>query len=150
MLGLVKEAVNRLIEGLGDRVVAVALFGSLARSESSERSDIDLLVVVRGMRRGMERRFTIYDIVHKMVRRDVTIIDVDEEELFKEDIEVPPLLINIAWDALVLHDPSGRLSQLFERVRTIVNKLNLDRYKTQDGKYGWKSSKPGRLKPVEV
>lgn len=150
MLELVREAVKHLIEELGNRVIAVALFGSLARGEASGRSDADLLVVVKGMPRGMKRRFAIYDVAYKTIQRDITIIDVDEEELFKEDMEVSPLLINIAWDSLVLYDPSGRLSKLFEGVKAIVNKLNLDRYKTQDGKYGWKSSKPGPLNPVEV
>lgn len=150
MLELVRDGVKRLVESLGDKIVAVALFGSLARSEAGGKSDVDLLVVVEGMPKGIERRFAIYDIVYKTVRRDVTIIDVDKEELFKKDLNVAPLLLNIAWDALVLYDPSGRLSKLFERIKSIVDKLNLERYETLDGKYGWKSTRPGPLKPIEA
>jgi len=150
LLDSVREAVKNLVERLGAKVVAVALFGSLARGEVDERSDVDLFVVVKGVPKGPKRRFMIYDAVYGTLKRDVTIIDVDEKELFREELEITPMLLNIAWDSLVLYDPSKKLSNLFDRVKTLTKKLNLERYQTIDGKYGWKSKTPGLLKPVEV
>jgi predicted nucleotidyltransferase len=43
------RAVEALRDGLGDRLVAVALFGSRARGEAGEESDWDLLVVAEGL-----------------------------------------------------------------------------------------------------
>jgi len=150
LFDLIREAVENLVEKLGGKVVAVALFGSLARGEVNDRSDIDIFVVVKGMSRGLERRYMIYDILYETLKKDVTIIDVDEKELFREELEITPMLLNIAWDSKVLYDPSGRLSKLFERVKTIIEKLKLQRYRTIDGKYGWKSSIPGPVKPIKV
>jgi len=47
------------------------------------------------------------------------------------------LLLNIAWDSMILYDPTGRLGILFERIKEGV-KGKLERYITKDRKYGWK------------
>ncbi|MCC6003986.1 MAG: nucleotidyltransferase domain-containing protein [Thermofilum sp.] len=146
-LKLSAEACENLVRELGDRVVAVALFGSRARREASERSDFDFFVVVRNFN-DRDRRFRIYHCLHSVVRRDVTVIDVDEGELFREDLEINPLLLNILWDSVILYDPTGRLRELSERVRNAV-KGRLERYRTKDGKYGWKP-KAGELTAIEV
>jgi len=50
MAGSIKDAyraVEELVKEFGNRIVTVALFGSFAREEASERSDFDFLVVVK-------------------------------------------------------------------------------------------------------
>jgi len=49
---------------------------------------------------------------------------------------------------VILYDPTGRLRELFERVKSAV-KDKLERYRTRDGKYGWKP-KSGELGVIEV
>jgi len=146
-LRLSAEACENLVRELGDRIVAVALFGSRARNEASERSDFDFLVVVRNFN-DKDRRFRIYHRLHGVIKRDVTVIDVDENELFRDDLEINPLLLNIIWDSVILYDPTGRLKELSERVRSAVEG-RLERYRTKDGKYGWKP-KAGGLSAIEV
>ena len=101
---------------LGERIVAVALFGSRARGEASERSDFDFLVVVRGFN-DKDRRFKIYHCLHSVLKRDVTVIDLDEDKLFREDLKIDSFLLNVMWDSVILYDPTGRLKELFDRVR---------------------------------
>jgi predicted nucleotidyltransferase len=146
-LELPTKACENLVKRLGDRVVAVALFGSRARGEASEKSDFDFFVVVRDFDE-RDRRFKIYHCLHSVVKRDVTVIDVDEDELFREDLKIDSLLLNIIWDSVILYDPTGRLRELFERVKGAV-KDKLERYRTRDGKYGWKP-KSGELGVIEV
>jgi predicted nucleotidyltransferase len=146
-LELPTKACENLVKRLGDRVVAVALFGSRARGEASERSDFDFFVVVRDFDE-KNRRFKIYHCLHSVVKRDVTVIDIDEDELFREDLKIDSLLLNIIWDSVILYDPTGRLRELFERVKGAV-KDKLERYRTRDGKYGWKP-KSGELGVIEV
>jgi predicted nucleotidyltransferase len=146
-LELPTKACENLVKRLGDRVVAVALFGSRARGEASERSDFDFFVVVRDFDE-KDRRFKIYHCLHSVVKRDVTVIDIDEDELFREDLKIDSLLLNIIWDSVILYDPTGRLRELFERVKGAV-KDKLERYRTRDGKYGWKP-KSGELGVIEV
>ncbi len=56
MLELANRAARELVRRLGDKIVAVALFGSRARGEASAYSDYDFLVVVRDMN-SRDRRF---------------------------------------------------------------------------------------------
>jgi predicted nucleotidyltransferase len=146
-LELVHEACENLVKQLGDKIVAVSLFGSMARGEASDRSDLDFFVVVRNFR-DKDRRFKIYHCLHSIVKRDLTVIDVDEDKLFRNDLEINSLLLNIIWDSIILYDPSGRLRELFERVKNAV-KDKLERYRTRDGKYGWKP-RTKEFKAIEV
>jgi len=136
MLELLHKASDELVKALKDKIVAIALFGSWARGEISEHSDIDFFIVVKNFN-SKDRRFQIYHQLHKVLKKDITIIDIDENILFKEDLTINSLLLNIAWDSIILYDPSGKLNSLFERIRNSV-KDKLERYRTKNGKYGWK------------
>ncbi len=139
----VNEAARSITDKFGKKIVAISLFGSSARKEAGERSDIDLFIVVRDMPKGMERRRTLYDAAYQGLEGgDITIVDADQEDLFTQELEVTPLLLNIAWDSLILHDPDGKLSKLFVEIRRKVEESGLERYRTTDGKYGWKPRLP--------
>ncbi len=133
---LAHEASRRLIEALGDRIAAIALFGSWARGEASSRSDVDFFVVVRNFN-DRDRRFKIYHHLYNVFKCDVTIVDIDESSLFRDDLIITPILLNIAYDSIILYDPSGKLNELFKRIRKAAEN-NLERYKTKNSKYGWK------------
>lgn len=141
------KAVEELVREFENRIVAVALFGSFAREEASEQSDFDFFVVVKNFDE-KNRRYSIYQQLHKILKRDITLIDVDENSILKEDLMITPLLLNIAWDSMILYDPTSKLGNLFERIRNGV-KDKLERYKTKDHKYGWKP-KTGSFTTIEV
>ena len=44
----IEEFVRRALEGYGDRVESIILFGSVARGEGKEDSDVDILVIWKG------------------------------------------------------------------------------------------------------
>ena len=62
-----KKAINELIENLkeanGDNLVKVILYGSKARGNSTQDSDIDIMVVLKDNIDVMKERFKVYDIV---------------------------------------------------------------------------------------
>jgi len=105
-LELSARACESLVKELGERIVAVALFGSRARGEASERSDF--LVVVRGFN-DKDGRFKIYHCLHGVLKRDVTVIDLDEDKLFREGLRLDSFLLNVIWDSVILYDLTGRL-----------------------------------------
>jgi len=52
---------------------------------------------------------------------------------------VTPFLINVAFDGIVLYDEDEYVSQILDRIGRGVEKSGLIRYRTPDGKYGWKT-----------
>lgn len=144
MISLSQAVVERLREEFSDHLVAVALFGSAARDEVAERSDLDFLVVLRGIPKSLERRYRVYKPIYDVVTRqqgrvrDVTLMDLDEEFIKNEDAEITSLMLNIASDAVILYDPERELASFFERVRRLIKVAGLERYETKEGKYGWK------------
>ena len=126
----------------------MVLFGSWAREEAGDFSDVDVLVVVDGIPSGCGRRSRLYSVIRKHVGRDVTLIDMDSRELLRGDLEVTPLLLNIAYDGVVLYDRDGKLTVLLKTVKKLIEKAGLKRYRLKNGSYGWKGE--GKLKVVEV
>lgn len=155
MSSLSQAVVKNLCERFSGQLVAVALFGSAAREEAAERSDLDFLVVLRGIPKNLQRRYQVYKPIHDAVTmhssrpRDVTVIDLDQEFITDKDAEITPLMLNIASDAIVLYDPEGKLGSFLESVNRLIHLAGLERYRTKDGKYGWKP-KDGILRAVEA
>ncbi len=149
-----KAVVRKLQEEFGHRLVAVAMFGSAARGEGNERSDLDFLVVLRQIPKSLDRRSQVYKPIRDATiqagrGRDITVIDLDEEFIMDENAEVTPFMLNIASDAMVLYDREGELASFLERVRRLIEIAGLERYKCKDGKYGWKP-KQGILRVVDA
>jgi len=133
-------AVSSLLERFGDDLVAVVLFGSYARGESTAISDLDLFVVVRDLSDSpVQRRFLVYDSLTPLRRKFKIEISVFEAEAKEIGRTITPLLLNIAHDGIVLYDKEGIVSSFLREVREAAEKAGLVRYKTTDGKYGWKT-----------
>lgn len=152
---LLHAVVDRLRERFSEHLVAVALFGSEARGEATEESDLDFLVILRGVPKSLERRYQVYRPIRDAVtmqsqtNRDITAIDLDEEFISDEDAEITPLMLNIASDATILYDPKGQLAAFLRRIQRLIEVAGLQRCRTKNGKYGWKP-KQGVLRIVEA
>jgi len=133
------EAIKELTEKYSDKIVAVGVFGSYARGELTERSDVDILVIVKNWKKSLKRRFKIYDILFKHIKRDITLIDIDLEDaeaLLKGELQLTSSMLNILYDCIVLYDPEGLLSKLINETKKLVDRLRLKRYKIGRS-YGW-------------
>jgi predicted nucleotidyltransferase len=140
---MIDDLRNRVSGLVNDRFVAVLLFGSLARCEAGERSDVDLLVLHRGLG-GIDpvrRRRAIYLTVSAFLRDyPLTVIDMDINDFLSPGI-ITPLLLNIYWDAVVLLDKTGTLEEFLRHVRRRIVESGLKRIK--DGKaYYWVLPRP--------
>ncbi len=58
-------------------------------------------------------------------------------------------MINVIADAIVIWDENDVLRKFIEEGKEIIRKAKLVRYKTVDGKYGWKRSDEKPLKIIE-
>ena len=144
-----KLSVGSLLNRFGENLEAVVLFGSCARGEASELSDIDFFVVVRDLpKEPMKRRYIVYDALTPVLRklkREVSVIEADAKEIGKR---ITPLLINIAHDGVIIYDKTEKIASLFAQIREAVKKAGLTKCKTREGKYGWKPSR--ELRPGEI
>ncbi|RLF21256.1 MAG: nucleotidyltransferase domain-containing protein [Thermoprotei archaeon] len=134
-----KNAISELIDKFGEKIVAVGLFGSHARGEADERSDVDILVIVRDWPRSLRRRFLLYDVLSRHIKKDITLVDVDlcvARQILRGETKLTSAMLNILYDCIVLHDPKGVLSELVSAVRKFVKDKGLIRYRVGRA-YGW-------------
>ena len=104
---------ERLVEELGDKIESIVLYGSVARNETHEDSDIDILVVTRDDDR------KLYDRISKIRTR----IDLDNNtltalvQMSRNELERylklgSPFMESVAEEGVVLYD-----SGFFEKIR---------------------------------
>jgi len=132
---LPRRAVNTLIEALGPNLVAVALFGSQARGEASERSDVDLLLIARQLPQDpFERRQLVQ---MPLLQNGVSSVSVLARTVDEFLADVTPLHLDLAADAVSLYDPKGWLTSKLERLQQLVREAGLVRQRTAHGWVWW-------------
>ncbi|MEM0037111.1 MAG: nucleotidyltransferase domain-containing protein, partial [Candidatus Korarchaeum sp.] len=133
---LYREYVSMIVESLkaklGDNLVSVVLFGSVARGEADEGSDIDLLVVLESSSGSFGRRFDVFKEIEKELitseprvelrRRGlgalISPVPLTREEVMKH----PPILLDILTDGIILYDKGfigEQLEELRERLKAL-------------------------------
>jgi predicted nucleotidyltransferase len=132
-----KKSSEELANVFKDEFIGLILFGSWARGEAKADSNIDLLIVFKSLK-GFDIRAKAYSIIAKQVKMPLTLVDIRLSELVSNDYELTPLMLNILYDGIIIWDKYGLLKDFVEKGRRLIEKMKLVRYKTQDGKYGWK------------
>lgn len=136
---------RRRLSDLPTYIKAVLLFGSIARGEANEYSDVDLLILHSDLPiiDLVERRRYLYRLIIERlgdVFDSITLIDMSLDEFLKPDV-VTPLLLNIYVDAVVILDRVGVIEGFLSNVRRKVVEVGLK--KVKDGKaYYWILPKP--------
>lgn len=122
---LAKRYAVKAKEVLGDRLVSIALFGSVARGQAGPGSDIDLFVVLQEAPSGMLSRRHLLD----PVRESLTL---ELEGLWKHGVytdfievirtrseaqEFHPLYLDMSQEAILLYDRDRFLETLLVMVK---------------------------------
>ena len=132
-------------------VAGVVLFGSIARGEESDRSDVDLLILWEGLEVDpRERHVYIYKVVSRYFppSTGLTVLDM-EYSRFVSARKLTSLLLNIMYDGVVLYDKHGLLEDFLSRVRKELRAKGLERRRA--GKYYyWVLPRPGNKIELEV
>lgn len=140
---LAQQYTRLLREHLGERLVSVALFGSVARGTAHARSDIDLLLVIRDLPTGAFRRREVVQPV-----REALLPQLDElwqAGIYADFVEVlrtPQeaerfhlLYLDMATEALLLFDREAFLANRFASVRARLAELGATRRRLGDVTY---------------
>ena len=139
----------------GDRLVSLAVFGSVARQTQRPDSDIDLLLVVEDLPNGRIPRVREFDDVERQLeaalgRAAALGIHTRLSPLFKTPPELEtgsPILLDMVEDARLLFDRGHLLARRLERLRQRLVELKARRIR-KGGGYYWQL-KPG-FKPGDI
>lgn len=131
----VEELRTALEAVYGDRLVAVALFGSVARGTAHVGSDLDVLVVVDGLPRGHRERLATFDEVERRLAAALAVLERSGVPLeispvlrTPEDLAVAsPLMLDLTEDAVILADPRGVLAAALADLRARLRRLGSKR-----------------------
>jgi len=121
-LGQSTEALKR---GLGNRLIAVVLFGSRARGEAREDSDWDLLVLAQDLPpRLFQRHRTLKQMLPASERGRISLLAKTTQEF---EASLPALYLDIALDGIILYDSDSYMANKLEKLRALIGEKGLHR-----------------------
>lgn len=152
---LLNRAINLMKQYLGNDLLSIALFGSVARGEGTNNSDIDVLIVHK------RENFKVSSLMTKIIislreteeyksleskgfRPDIFYILLDEEEFNGN----PWVLLDIQDHGIILYDPFKVLKNRFVYIRKRLKELGSKKVILPDGKWYWDLKpdwKPGEI-----
>jgi predicted nucleotidyltransferase len=140
---LSRQYADLLVQALGDRLVSVVLFGSVARGDASPDSDIDLLIVARDLPRGhfaRKRLLARADSAFEPLLADARAGGVSAR--LARIVRTPeearrriPLYLDLTEDAVLLHDPHGFFRGVIDEMRDSLRRLGSRRVRSGDSWY---------------
>ena len=133
------EASSALWQALGDRLIAVVLFGSRARGEATEYSDWDLLVIAEELpEKPLDRHLLLRQWLPATSDGSVSLQAKTPREF---ESGVPSLYLDIALDGQVLYDPQGYATVRLARLRRLMQRQGLYRERRPAGDL-WRWCRP--------
>lgn len=127
-------------ETLAKRLVSLVLFGSLARGDAGEQSDIDLLVIAEGLPSSLadRRRPLVEEWRRVQEARDLP--SVEWNLVVKTPAEArfhSPLFLDIVLDGILLVDRDGFFEAVLQEMRARMRELGSRRVFLSDGTWYW-------------
>lgn len=123
---------------LGPRLVSVVLFGSVARGDAHDQSDIDLLIVAEGFPRRLSERRRPLLAEWAGVRGDLPAVEWNLVTKTPEEASVrSPLYLDLVEDAVLLFDRDGFLEAVLDSLRARMRASGSRRTYLPDGSWYW-------------
>jgi predicted nucleotidyltransferase len=135
LLKLASDYSNALVQCLGEDLISVVLYGSVARQEASHTSDIDLLIIVKGLPKGQfARKQRLIKADEKISAALRTLWNEGVDASFTRILKTPeqascivPLYLDLVEDAVLLFDREGFFKSILSHVRDGLRRLGARR-----------------------
>ena len=132
-----RRYVDALDRQFGERLVSVVLFGSWARGTAKVESDVDILIVVRGLPVNRWKRYDPLRPIARMVSNEfaaaLSLIALTPEEA----ATVKPYYLGMLSGHLLLFDRDGFFAGVLDRLEARLAELGARRYVDKDGFEFW-------------
>jgi len=135
LLSLAHRYATAAQETLGDNLISIALYGSVARGQATPSSDIDLFVVLQEAPSGMLARRRRLQPVRDSLTSELE--DLWMQGIYADFIEVirsrteaqqfHPLYLDMSQEAVLLYDRDQFLHTLLEKVRERLQRAGAQR-----------------------
>jgi predicted nucleotidyltransferase len=135
-----KAAADAWIAAFGPRLCSLVLFGSCARGDGSDTSDVDLLVVAAGFPRSLSARRRELLAVYRPIEGARRLPRIEWNLVTKTPDEArvhSPLYLDMVEDAWLLFDRDGFFSAILDDVRARLRELGSRRVFLPDGSWYW-------------
>ena len=128
----------------GDRLVTLAIFGSVARESATPESDVDLLIVATDLPRGRMKRVSEFEQVETSLKNELEImaengIQAYLSPIFKTPDEVEagsPLFLDMIFDVLIRYDRENFFKNFLEGFKRRLDALGAKRI-VQGDRWYW-------------
>jgi predicted nucleotidyltransferase len=132
---VVSELFKALLAKWGDRLVSLVVYGSVARGEAGRDSDLDLLVVGRGLPRS---RFKRHDLFEEAERELEELMErlwsegyhLDFSPIILDVVEARrhrPLYLDMVVDAVIVFDRDGFFKSVLDEIAEKLKALGAER-----------------------
>jgi len=134
-----RSVVGKLLEGLlatwGEKLVSFVVFGSVARGEAREDSDIDVLVIGADLPRQRFKRQELFEIAERFVEplieglrskgfdMDFSPVILDVEEARRRR----PIYLDMVMDAVIVYDREGFFEGVLKGLAERLEALGAER-----------------------
>lgn len=135
------------IDKLGDSIVSLVLYGSVARSEAKKESDIDLLIILK------DASDVYYERLKPFMEIEMELRKSKEYEIIREKGLIPYLsyvilsqkeakknlylFLDMIEDSIILSDEEDFFKRRLEELRYRLNALKSKRIFLNDGSWYW-------------
>jgi predicted nucleotidyltransferase len=136
----VEAATDAWRASLGPRLVSLVLFGSVARGDARESSDIDLIIVAEGFPRSLadRRRPLLADWEHVRKKRCLDAVEWNLVTKTPEEARYhSPLYLDIVEDGILIVDRDRFFQSVLDAMRARMRVLGSRRVHLPDGRWYW-------------
>ena len=132
---LLNKMVSIMKEEFKDSLISVVLYGSVARGDNRKDSDVDLIVVIKGLPKdSMLKRIRLFE---TRVEDKLNLEEYWKEGYYitlspvlktpEEAVRFSPLYLDLVYDGIILYDKDNFFLNILEKLKEKLKELGAER-----------------------
>lgn len=136
---VIEEFLRNLKSFFDKNLVSVILFGSIARGDFSENSDIDIIVIAKNFPKDFSKRIDLFiPIVEKARKKAPNYPFIQVYPLtMNEALKNRPIYLDLITDAIILYDEENFMMNVLNKLFKKLKDLGAKKIYLEDGSWIW-------------